>query len=412
MTVASSAQPPGDRPGTLEIFLVAAEPSGDRLGAALMRALRQRASVPLRFAGVGGREMTAAGIENVYPFSDFSLIGFTAIPLVLPRVLRCMTATVRAILARRPHALVVIDSPSYTLWIARFVRLLDRSIPIVDYVSPSVWAWRSGRAAAMRRYVDHVLALLPFEPAELRRLGGPPCSYVGHPLIEEAGKLRPNSRETARRNADPPVVVALPGSRRGEIRRLSAIFGQTLGLVQREVGPIEVVVPTLPHLHMAVAEATASWPVRPRIVVDQAEKQALFRVARAALAKSGTITLELAIAGVPMVAAYKVSALESWIARRTIEVPSVILANLVLGQNIVPELLQESCTSEKLAAALVPLIRDTPERRRQVEAFSWLDSVMEIGSRDPSAHAADIVLGTVRRPAAPASAGAQRSDRP
>src|SRR5439155_6914062 len=149
----------------------------------------------------------------------------------------------------------------YTLWVARFVRLADRSIPIVDYVSPSVWAWRPWRARSMRRYIDHVLALLPFEPSVHRRLGGPPCSYVGHPLIEQAGKFRPGADEARRRLADPPVLLALPGSRSGEIRRLAGVFGNAIGLIRDRFGPIEVVVPTVSHLRAQVAEATVSWPV-------------------------------------------------------------------------------------------------------------------------------------------------------
>jgi lipid-A-disaccharide synthase len=394
---AQASRPAGDRSG-LEIFLVAAEESGDRLGGALMRALQQRASVPVRFSGVGGREMTAAGLDSLLPIDDFSIIGFAAIPRRLPRILHHLITTVRAVLKRGPHALVIIDSPGYTLWVARFVHWFDSSIPIVEYVSPSVWAWRAGRAKSMRGYIDHVLALLPFEPGVHQRLGGPRCSYVGHPLIEEVARLRPNESEALRRRAEPPVVLAMPGSRSGEVDRLAAIFGETLALVQQRVGPIEVVVPTVAHLLPRVKKATATWPIQPRIVVAQADKQAAIRIARAALAKSGTTTLELAIAGVPMVAAYKVSALEGRVIQRLVQVPSYILANLVIGENVVPELVQEECTPERLADALLPLIGDTPQRRKQVDAFSWLDSIMEIGSRAPAARAADIVLGSIRRP--------------
>jgi lipid-A-disaccharide synthase len=397
----ASATAPGERRGEVEIFLIAVEESGDRLGGALMRALKERASIPLRFTGVGGREMTAAGLTSLLPVEDFSIIGFTAIPRRLPRILSHMHKTVRTVLQRKPHALVIIDSPGYTLRVAQWVHRFDRSIPIVDYVSPSVWAWRSGRAKSMRKYIDHVLALLPFEPGVHRKLGGPPCSYVGHPLIEEVAKLRPNNAEAMRRRADPPIVLAMPGSRSGEIAKLAAIFGETLGKVQQRIGTIDVVVPTVPHLLARVTQAVASWPVKPRVVVEQAEKQEAMRMARAALAKSGTTTLELAISGIPMVTAYKVSKLEAIVIKRLVRVPSYILANLVIGQNIVPELMQDDCTPERLADAFVPLIGDTPERRRQVEAFSWLDSIMEIGSRAPAARAADIVLGSLRRPNGP-----------
>jgi lipid-A-disaccharide synthase len=249
----------------------------------------------------------------------------------------------------------------------------------------------------MRRYVDHVLALLPFEPDVHRRLGGPPCSYVGHPLIEEVSKLRPNDTEARRRMADPPVVLAMPGSRSSEIARLAGIFGDALALVVERAGPIEVVVPTAPHLLAQLTQATSRWRIKPRIVIDPADKLAAFRVARAALAKSGTTTLELAVAGVPMVAAYKVAPLEAAVVRRLVRVPSYILANLVLGQNVVPELVQEDCTPERLADTLVPLLGETPQRRRQVDAFATLDVIMEIGSRAPAARAADIVLDHLRR---------------
>jgi lipid-A-disaccharide synthase len=381
----------------LEIFLIAAEESGDRLGAALMRALRQRSAARVRFSGVGGREMAAAGLTSLFPIDDFSIIGFAAIPRRLPRIIGHTVQTVRAVLARRPHALVIIDSPAFTLPIARFVRWFNRSIPIIDYVSPSVWAWRSGRARSMRRTIDHVLALLPFEPDVHRELGGPPCSYVGHPLIEEISKLRPSEIDAQRRMADPPVVLAMPGSRSGEVARLAGIFGETLALVAERTGRIEVVVPTVPHLLAQVTQATSHWRIKPRIVVEHAEKLAALRVARAALAKSGTTTLELAVAGVPMVAAYKVSAIEAMVIRRLVRVPSYILANLVIGKNVVPELVQEDCTAERLADTLAPLLGDTPARRRQVEAFATLDSVMEIGARAPAARAADIVLAHLRR---------------
>jgi lipid-A-disaccharide synthase len=249
----------------------------------------------------------------------------------------------------------------------------------------------------MRHYVDHILALLPFEPDAHIRLGGPPCTYVGHPLIEDISRLRPNAEEARRRQSDPPVILAMPGSRSGEIERLAGVFGEAIALVADRIGPIELVVPTVPHLRNRVTQATASWPIKPRIAVGHDEKFAAYRIARAALAKSGTTTLELAVAGVPMIAAYKVSRLEAVVVRRMVRVPSYILANLVIGENVVPEIVQDDCTPQALAAALVPLVGDTPERKRQVDAFARLDAIMEIGSQMPAARAADIVLETIRQ---------------
>jgi lipid-A-disaccharide synthase len=304
---------------------------------------------------------------------------------------------VDAVTAASPDILVIIDSPDFTHRVARRVRARDPSIPIVDYVSPSVWAWRPGRARAMLGYVDHVLALLPFEPEEYRRLRGPPCSYVGHPLTGQIGVLRPGVDEQKRRDQQPPVVLVLPGSRRSEIRHHMPVFGETLGRLQAEGMPFELILPTMPHLLDAVREGVKSWPVQPRVVVGEQEKRAAFRIARAALAKSGTVTLELALAGVPMVTAYRTAAIEAWILLRAINVKSVILANLVVGENVIPEFLQQDCTPEKLSQALRDVLNDSASRRRQLEAFAGIDKIMSTGNQPPGVRAADIVLATLRK---------------
>jgi lipid-A-disaccharide synthase len=387
------------QPRSLAIELIAAEESGDALGAALARALVEREGGTLKLSGIGGRAMAAAGIPSPFPIDELSIIGVTAIPRRLPMILRRIREAADAVIAARPDALVIIDSPDFTHRVARRVRRQAPSIPIIDYVSPTVWAWRPWRARAMRRYVDCVLAILPFEPAAHLRLGGPPCLYVGHPLIERLAELRPNADELQRWQTDPPLVLVLPGSRSSEIRRLLAIFGAAMGQVAARVGPIDLVLPTMPHLLARVREGVAAWPVQPRIVVDPGEKWAQFRKARAALAASGTVTLELALAGIPTVAAYRIPAIE-WIGARLARLPelfSIILANLVIGEAIVPELLQRDCTPDKLADALEPLIADTPARRRQIEAFVRLDAIMGIGRMAPSSQAAGIILDLARR---------------
>jgi lipid-A-disaccharide synthase len=375
------------------VFLVSGEESGDRLGAALIAAIRQRTNAGAHFSGVGGVHMEGEGVPSLFPLGDLALIGFAAIPKTLPKILRRIREAADAVIAARPDVLVIIDSPDFTHRVARRVRARAPWIPIVDYVCPSVWAWRPGRARAMRAYVDHVLALLPFEPKILRELGGPPCSYVGHPLIERLGELRPQPDEAQRRLADPPLLLALPGSRAGEIRRMAPVFGEAIASVAKRVGALEVAVPAVPRLAATVRAAIARWKVSTTVITDPVKKHAAFRTARAALVKSGTSTLELALAGVPMVAAYKVPLIEELVARLLIKVPSVILANLVLGENIVPEFLQRACTPDRLAAALLPLIAtDTPERRRQIDAFARLDAIMEIGKTSPSDRAAAVVL--------------------
>ena len=390
----------------LLIALVAGEESGDNLGAALMRALRERTGGEARFIGVGGRQMTAEGLATLFPIDDLAIIGFAAIPRQLPHILQRIRQAAERVVAAQPAALVIIDSPEFTHRVARRVRAAAPAIPILDYVSPSVWAWRSGRARAMRGYVDHVLALLPFEPQVHARLGGPPCTYVGHPLLERLPELRPGEAEAERRRAEPPILLALPGSRSGEIQRLLAIFGRALAILAAGRTPLDVVLPTLPHLHARILAATSGWPVRPRIVVDAKGKLAAFRSARAALAKSGTVTLELALAGIPMVTAYKVSWLEEIVGRLFIHAPSAILPNLILGENVVPEFLQRACTPQNLAAALAPLLGDSPQRRAQLDAFTRIDAIMRPDAAHaqageaPSRRAADLILALAKSPRA------------
>ncbi len=388
------------QPRALSIYIVAAEESGDALGAALARALLAQGGGAVKLSGVGGRAMAAAGIASAFPIEELSIIGLNAIPRRLPMILRRIRETAAAIVAAQPDALVIIDSPDFTHRVARRVRRLAPTIPILDYVSPSVWAWRPGRARAMRDYVDCVLAILPFEPAAHVRLGGPPCIYVGHPLLERVGELRPDADEAQRRSADPPLVLVLPGSRSTEIRRLIGIFGDAITRIAARVGPIELVLPTVPHLASRVREAVGGWAVTPRIVVEPAAKWAAFRTARAALAASGTVTLELALAGVPTVAAYWLPLFEE-LALRIMgfqgTLHSVILANLVLGENDIPEFLQRDCTPQRLADALSPLLSETPQRLRQVEAFGRLDRIMGPSVAVPSAIAAATVLDMARR---------------
>jgi lipid-A-disaccharide synthase len=383
-----------DRPA--RVFLVATEASGDRLGAALIRALRGRLADAVEFSGVGGEAMRGAGLTSIAPIEELGFVGFASIPRRLPLIFRRISDVSERALLARPDVLVIIDSPDFTHRVARRVRARDASIPIVDYVSPSVWAWRPGRAKAMSRYIDHVLALLPFEPQVHRELGGPPCTYVGHPLLGEVAELRPSAEEAQRRNAEPPVLLVLPGSRRSEIRRHMGVFGETLHRLREGGTAFEPVIPTLPRLAEQVREASRNWPVAARVVVGEQERLAVIRIARAALSKSGTSTLELALAGVPLVGAYRVSGWEAFIARRVARVQTVILANLVLGENIVPEYLQEACTADSLAPALADIIRDGPVRQRQLDAFARLDGLMATQEHSPGEAAADIVIRTMR----------------
>jgi lipid-A-disaccharide synthase len=374
----------------LDVFLVAGESSGDALGAALMRALRKEAGEAVSFRGAGGHLMREAGLESVFSSHDLATIGIAAVVANLRKVSERLIETVEAIVTAPPDVLILIDTPDFSQRVAARVRRRLPDLPIVKYVSPTVWVWRPWRARAMRRTMDLVLAILPFEPDVHRRLGGPPCVYVGHPLLEHLEDFRPTPEDAAARASGRSLLV-LPGSRRQEIRRLAPVFGETLGLVAARSAPFDVVLPSLPHLAEDMAAAVAGWPVRPRIVTDEAEKYAAFRRARAALAASGTVTLELALAHIPQVVAYRIPLIEGLVARAVILVQSVVLTNLILGENVVPEFLQTRCTAPNLAPVLAALLDDASVRQRQIEAFERLDKLLAVEGK-PSERAARAVL--------------------
>jgi lipid-A-disaccharide synthase len=375
----------------LHVFLVAGEESGDRLGAALMGALRALAP-GVRFSGVGGHQMEAQGLSRAVTRTPSAIIGFAAIPARIVEYLRLIRQTADAVIAAKPDVLVIIDSPEFTHRVAKHVRRMAPDIPIINYGAPSVWAWRPGRARAMRGYVDHVMALLPFEPDAFKRLDGPPCSFVGHPATEHIGDLRPSAEDAQRRVASPARVVVMPGSRRGEISRLLQLFRTAVEGIATQRSDVEFVMPAVPSLSDLLKRETAMWRAKVSVVTGTQERNAAFRTACLALVKSGTSTLEVALAGVPMVATYRISHIEAVVAHFVLKVPSVILVNLVLGENIVPELLQYQATPGNLIAAAMPLLNDGSERRRQVDAFRRLDDIMQIGGEPPSMKAAKIVL--------------------
>jgi lipid-A-disaccharide synthase len=379
----------------LRLFLVAGEHSGDALGAKLMAAINARYPGRVRFSGVGGDLMTAQGIVSPFPLSDVAIMGPVSILPRLPRILRRVHSTVDAAIARQPDAVVIIDSPEFTHPIAKRIRKRKPAIPIIDYVSPQLWAWRPGRAKRMRSYVDHVLALLPFEPDAHLRLGGPPCTYVGHPLIERWEWVRHLDPaplvERLKLDRARPVLVVLPGSRTSEVSRLMQPFGEAIThLRERGLLP-EIIIPTVPHVRGHIERALAAWHVPAHLVEGDEDKFRAFKLARAALAASGTVTLELGLVGTPMVVAYRVDAIAARL-RFLVKVPSVVLANLVLGENVFPEFIQEACVPEKLADAVAALLADTPERRRQLAGLARIPERLRLAAGSPSEAAADIVL--------------------
>lgn len=379
----------------LKLFLVAGEHSGDALGGKLMAALNSRARGRIRYFGVGGENMAREGLASLFALVEVAVMGPMSILPRLPKIVRRVYHAVDAAVAAEPDCVVIIDSPEFTHPIAKRIRRRLPGVPIIDYVSPSVWAWRPGRAKRMRGYVDHVMALLPFEPQAHKRLGGPACTYVGHPLIERYDWIKgQDGAALAGRlgiSGERPVVVVLPGSRASEVARMMRPFGETLALLAQRGQPVDAILPVVESVRPLVEAGLADWPVKPHVVAGEADKFAAFRLATAALAASGTVTLELGLAGTPMVVAYRVDAVAARL-RFLLKVHSVVLANLVIAENAFPEYLQEACTPERLAEALSPLLTQTPARAAQLEALARIPERLLLNEGTPSEAAADIVL--------------------
>lgn len=399
----------------VKIAIVVGEESGDQLGAALMASLRIAAGDrELSFCGVGGRRMQAHGFSSLFDLSEIAVMGITAVLARLPSILARIRQTARFVIDQSPDILIIIDSPDFTHRVARKLRAARPDIAIVDYVSPSIWAWRPGRARKMTAYVDHILAILPFEPAAHKRLGGPKCSYVGHPLIERRHEFRPGPGERPPvGDCERPVLLVLPGSRRGEIDRMMPVFGEALTSISaRAKYPPEIVLPAVPHLEDAIGEKLKAWPVSVQVVSGETEKLAAFRRAHAALATSGTVSLELALAGIPCVIAYRLDAVYRQINRlrrffpKIVQVDTMVLPNIILGEKAIPEFLDMEATPSTLTDAVLPLLTESPERNRQLSSLAKLDTLMTLpGGVSPGQSAARIVLdvletkkGAAKRP--------------
>ena len=385
------------------IMLVAGEPSGDALGGELMHALKDMTGGKVSFSGVGGTRMEEQGLSSLFPMTDISVMGPREVVPRLPLILRRIRQTADYAITHKPDVMVIIDSPDFTHLVARRVAKRAPEIPIVNYVSPSVWAWRRGRARAMARYLRRVLALLPFEPAFFKAQAGLDCVYVGHPAINrlpEPGAGR-RFREAHGIPATAPLLLLLPGSRVNEVKRLMGIFGETASRVAAAMPGLHIVLPTVPHVGDYVRAETAKWTLPVTVIQDESEKRAAFDAATAALAASGTVSLELGLARVPMVIGYRIDRIAGTLVGRMLKVPSVVLVNLILDRPSVQELLQYRCTPENLSAALLPLLQETPERQRALADLDELKERMGAGGEHPSIRAARAVLEVLDQKALP-----------
>jgi lipid-A-disaccharide synthase len=387
------------------IFIVAGEPSGDALGGSLIAALRQRTGPNLRVAGVGGERMREQGLDSLVPLDDLAVIGVAEVLPRAPLILRRVRETVAAVRALKPDAVVTIDSSGFSWRIAQRLRRQGESLPLIHYVAPMVWAWRAGRARRMARWYDHLMALLPFEPPYFQRVGLS-CSYVGHSIIESGADRGDGERFRAEHGvvADDVLICVLPGSRGSEVRRLLPIFGAALERLAQVIGPFRVVVPTVATVAAQVAAATRSWPGAPILVQQPRDKYDAFAASRAALAASGSVALELAMARLPMVVCYRLNPMTEALLDRVVKVRQVNLINLLLERPVVRELLGGECTPEQLAAEVARLVQDEQVRASHLAGYDEAMRRLGAGDRSPSLRAADQVLAIVaaRRRGGPA----------
>lgn len=386
----------------MKVFVVAGEPSGDKLGQAVMGALRDR-SPEVRFAGVGGPLMQGEGLRSLFPMEELSVMGLAE---VLPRYVhlkRRIRQAAEAAHAFDPDVVLTIDSPDFCLRVARLIRgrRTGRRPLLTHYVAPSVWAWRPSRAEKMASSVDHVLALLPFEPP-MMEVAGVSCDFVGHPVVAEP-VASPEEARAFRATygfGDAPLILALPGSRKGEVTRLAPIFGETLARVLGERPGARIVIPAADTVLSELEDFVRDWPGKPLILapatdaVTQAAKRAAFRAADVALAASGTVSLELAAAGTPMVIGYDMNWLSREIISRMLLVDTVTLVNLVSDTRVVPEFLGKACRPEPMVEALLGLLDDP---RSQQAALDLTMERLGRGGVPPGMRAALSILQQLDR---------------
>jgi len=378
------------------IFMIAGEPSGDAIGAALIAALRERTGGRLRVDGIGGERMRAEGLTSLVPLADLAVAGVAEVLPRAPLILRRVRETVAAVQRLRPDVVVTIDSSGFSWRVAHRLRRRGERLPLIHYVAPMVWAWRPGRAQRMARWYDHLLTLLPFEPPYFERVGLA-ASYVGHPVLESGAERGDAARFRAVHGIDGNelVIAALPGSRSGEVRRLLPIFGAALAELETAIGPFRVAVPTVDIVADLVAEGVRGWPGTPVLLRGAEAKYDAFAASRAALAASGTVALELALAGLPMIVAYRLNPLTEALLDRVLKVRQVNLVNLILSRELVPEYLRSDCIPEKLVDGLVELVRDERVRTAHREGYDEAIRRLRADGTSPSRNAADRILGII-----------------
>ncbi|TDH36188.1 lipid-A-disaccharide synthase [Pseudohoeflea suaedae] len=382
------------------LAIIAGEHSGDLLGAGLVRALGEKQGHAPELFGVGGPALEAEGLDSLFDYSELSLMGISAVLAKLPSLIRRIRQTADAIIAERPDCLVIVDSPDFTHRVARRVRNALPDLPIINYVCPTVWAWKPGRARAMTGYIDHVLGVFPFEPEVVMELGGPPLTYVGHRLTGLPGLQAARDAQMKRHGSfpgkeTPATCLLLPGSRRGEISRLADDIGRSAEVLKERLGAyVRFVLPVAPGREEMIAETTARWSFEVETVVGDDAKWDAFGKADVAIAASGTVLLELALAGIPAISLYRLDFIASQIAPHVIKTWSAALPNLIADRVIVHEYLQDQIRPERIGRLAWQLVTDERTRAAVLADLDIVYREMAV-ERPPEENAAETVLAVV-----------------
>lgn len=377
-------------------FIISGEASGDLLGAGLMRALEKKTGGNARFAGIGGDRMQELGLDSMFDQGELAHVGIFEIAKHIPQILRRINQTAEEIKRLKPAAVITIDSPDFCFRVAKKVKRLCPNTPIIHYVAPTVWAWRPGRARKVAKFLDHLMALLPFEPPYFT-CEGLPSTFVGHPIIEGKAGQGSASKFLSKYVVphDATLLTMLPGSRASEVKRLLPVFGATAVWLRAKWPNLHIVIPTVKKMSGLVEGMVKNWAI-PVLVVDTDEdKYDAFEASSAALACSGTVSIELAMAGLPSVIAYKINPITYMIGKFLIKTKYVTLVNIMHNRTVMPEFLQKDCTPEKLAAAIDRLLEDRSHRENQRADLKAISGWLGRGQFVPSERAAQTILDTV-----------------
>ncbi len=385
------------------IYLVAGEPSGDLLGAKLMASLKAKMGGKVRFAGIGGPRMIAQGLESLFPYQELAIMGFVEILPKLPKLMGRIRQTVKDIITLQPRCVVTIDSPGFCFRVAQKIRAnkYGQHLKLVHYVAPTVWAYKPERAAKISKLFDYLMVVLPFEPPYFERVGLP-CSFVGHPIVDEWRLHQGDAaafRQTYDITPETPILTMLPGSRLGELDRHLPIYTQVVQRLRFTHPNLVTAIVTPPHLVSVMKDrlSRANWPLKVILIQDDKQKRDAFAASTLALAKSGTVTLELSLAKVPLIITYKTSKITAWLLRRMLRIKYVSLISILLDKPLIPELLQEQCNPLDLTREIEALLGDARARNMQVEGAQAALALLRGTHPDsPSDQAADVVLNVMQ----------------